>query len=140
MQYTSDTYGMNRLNPEVKTQWLTALRSGDYTQAMGVLKQGHAAGPTSHCCLGVLSELAPQSLGEFVFTSGFGWNYIATDGQHEGSVCPASVKRWANLETSTGYTIIGVDPDGGRVGENLASLNDARFTFEQIADIIEYAL
>jgi hypothetical protein len=43
------------LNPEVKKDWLTALRSGEYQQTKGTLKRGD-----SYCCLGVLCEVLPD--------------------------------------------------------------------------------
>lgn len=35
------------MNPEVKERWLSALRSGDYSQARGQLKN-----QLGYCCLG----------------------------------------------------------------------------------------
>lgn len=49
------------MNPEWKKKWLTALRSGSYTQGAGCLKRTFTDGTTAHCCLGVLTELVdPQ--------------------------------------------------------------------------------
>lgn len=39
------------LNPEIKERWLSALRSGRYTQAQSTLKS-----EKGHCCIGVLVE------------------------------------------------------------------------------------
>lgn len=41
------------LKPEIKMQWLEALRSGHYQQARGVLRQD----AIHFCCLGVLCDL-----------------------------------------------------------------------------------
>jgi hypothetical protein len=49
------------MNPEIKTRWVTALRSGNYRQ--GTRKLAHKedkADPMQHCCLGVLCELAVE--------------------------------------------------------------------------------
>lgn len=48
-----------KLKPEIKTRWLAALRSGDYTQGTGVLRKQSPGGVT-HCCLGVLTEIATE--------------------------------------------------------------------------------
>lgn len=40
------------MNPELKTNWIAALRSGDYTQTTSAIKDERG-----HCCLGVLAEL-----------------------------------------------------------------------------------
>ena len=44
------------MKPEIKKQWVQALRSGEYKQGRGQLKQG-----ATFCCLGVLCDLAVQS-------------------------------------------------------------------------------
>lgn len=50
------------MNPEIKSKWLEALRSGRYHQARGVLR---AEDGKSHCCLGVLCDiLQPDGWGE----------------------------------------------------------------------------
>jgi hypothetical protein len=41
------------MNPEIKKKWLTALRSGEYKQTAGALKD-----TSGYCCLGVLCEAA----------------------------------------------------------------------------------
>lgn len=41
------------MNPELKSKWLEALRSGNYKQAHGKLKTDKG-----YCCLGVLCEVA----------------------------------------------------------------------------------
>ena len=38
------------MTPELKAQWIAALRSGEYTQGRGALKTGDGG----YCCLGVL--------------------------------------------------------------------------------------
>ena len=40
------------MDKDVKQQWLTALRSGEYKQCIGELKNSSG----EHCCLGVLLE------------------------------------------------------------------------------------
>lgn len=45
-------YTGEKMDPEVKVQWLAALRSGNFMQATGELKCDHGS-----CCLGVLAEI-----------------------------------------------------------------------------------
>lgn len=40
------------MNPELKAKWVAALRSGEYEQITGSLKE-----PDGYCCLGVLCEV-----------------------------------------------------------------------------------
>lgn len=49
---------MNKINPEFKQRWLTALRSGKYAQGQRALRQhGTLTGATSYCCLGVALDV-----------------------------------------------------------------------------------
>jgi hypothetical protein len=43
-----------KLNPEIKQKWCSALRSGKYEQGQGLL---HDPNDNTYCCLGVLREL-----------------------------------------------------------------------------------
>lgn len=47
-----------RMNPEVKTKWLAALRSGNYKQGRMALKRGVGDGTADYCCLGVLCDIS----------------------------------------------------------------------------------
>lgn len=59
--------------------WVAALRSGEYSQAHGMLRHGNG-GDYSFCCLGVLAETSPRlrrdpaadddGYGEYVFDGG----------------------------------------------------------------------
>lgn len=64
----SDTdFNLPKMKPEVKEQWVTALRSGDFLQITGALKQLKAINENSddkrvgYCCLGVLCEVAVKN-------------------------------------------------------------------------------
>lgn len=53
------------MNPEIKTEWLAALRSGEYKQETGILR---ARG--GFCCLGVLCDLyVKKGIGEWISIS-----------------------------------------------------------------------
>ncbi len=72
------------MNQEIKARWVAALRSGEYRQARGMLRDGDA-----FCCLGVLCDLhAKESGGE--------WD---NDGEYHGAdeILPADVVGWAGL-------------------------------------------
>jgi len=43
------------MNQEIKTEWLSRLKSGDYVQGTG-----HLCKNGNHCCLGVLAEIAVE--------------------------------------------------------------------------------
>ena len=119
------------MNPEVKAQWVTALRSGDYKQGQGVLRTAFTDGSVSKfCCLGVLCELAvnagviPAPLYDGIYYS------YGTYGDKRTAYLPEAVMKWAGLD--------GENPMCGT--GRLATLNDKDNSFEQIADAIEVYL
>lgn len=86
-----------RMNPEVKQQWVDALRSGQYKQTYGALrKEEH--GKVSYCALGVLTDIAFKSgavepVSGYDYTPyGMDWGYIAHD-----RLIPQPVADWADL-------------------------------------------
>jgi hypothetical protein len=105
------------MKPEIKAQWLAALRSGDYQQGRSLLHYEDRC-EDQFCCLGVLCDLYAKDTGNT-------W-------ERHGSVCtmhgldgmlPPQVQVWAGLEYA--------DPMG------LAGRNDDGATFEELAAIIE---
>jgi hypothetical protein len=111
-----------KMNPEVKAQWVAALRSGEYKQTKGHLKQDGG-----HCCLGVLCDLYAKQSGIQSWTSDdFGH---ADDKELAGE----RVLAWSGLRHQ-----VYVD-----IGEDRALLhihNDKERTFDEIADAIEAQL
>src|SRR4051812_47873824 len=111
------------MNPELKTQWLEALRSGRYQQTRGVLYRakeefvgGHVQKP-GLCCLGVLYDVIDP----------------------EGCVeVTTAIKAFRNSQ-STGYlpNDLAEEVGLGSLDIVLAGRNDRGDTFEQIADFIE---
>ena len=117
--------GATEFTQEVKDVWLDALRSGDYKQGQNALKQieldyegvGDDDQPRRtecFCCLGVLADLAndgnwkPQAINPFTEFAAF---------------------------TTPDFSIL---PLGKGAQASLVELNDTkRFTFDQIADVIE---
>lgn len=123
------------MNPEVKAQWLEALRSGKYRQATGVLQRVNVANPQDpkgFCCLGVLCDIsgkgrweAPENDGRQAAT------FNVTGSDETATAClPTSVAQWAEFND-----LVCVDI-GGKIA-TLDSHNDTGASFEQIADAIE---
>jgi hypothetical protein len=85
-----------RMNPEIKEQWVRALRSGQYTQGKDALKISYA-GKDSYCCLGVLCDIAVKSgaVDEPVKLAD-GWAY-GDDHDSSWSSLPRKVVEWAGL-------------------------------------------
>lgn len=152
------------MDPRIKQMWIAALRSGDYKQAKRRLRIEHSDGSASYCCLGVLCELYRQETGEGEWLDDLvnlpaqdaadnDESYIAHDiisnntnalasprfhdgaKDKDGEVVPTAVREWAALSQS--------DPTYGGPNSNdssLADRNDEGYSFEQIADIIDYYL
>jgi hypothetical protein len=144
------------MNPDVKTRWVEALRSGEYAQGREVLHRVSHDDGALFCCLGVLCDLAYR---DGVVTRRLAPNqeyytYGAECAAGPGCACgggsavllPAEVLRWAGLEDvpneSVGNPLVG--------GDALTVLNDGESAlfadggeelrprdFATIADLIE---
>jgi len=120
------------LNPEVKEKWVAALRSGEYSQGEGVLKDVPEGDSTpKYCCLGVLCEIAVQ---EGVIKKVPLMNHNAGKSR-VGVYLPRKVAKWAGLKDISDGRKMG-DVDGTEQGR-LATMNDTGNTFGAIADTIE---
>lgn len=130
------------MNKEIADKWVAALRSGEYNQTRGALRR-----KDNFCCLGVLCDLS--NLGSW--KEGFGI-YIASKesnppiNEMNSSSLPASVQKWSGMRTAAGHLpepiSIAHPPAMPGLYQNLAKslmdLNDsARWTFKEIADVIE---
>ena len=119
------------MNPEIKTKWIEALRSGKYDQGMGNLKVGVSNDP-AYCCLGVLCELAAEA---GVIPPGQLLEHEPNNYSHyflgEDEFLPDEVMTWANLDSNNGAF-------SDRFGEScLTDLNDNGKSFDDLADIID---
>ena len=117
------------MNSKVKEQWLKALRSGEYKQGAGCLKNND-----EFCCLGVLSDIYAKE-------KNLKWNDEFYDrGIDDGfiygrSAIPSNfVCKWAELKEPNPVVYL----DG--CIDSVARMNDEGYTFEQIADVIEKEL
>jgi len=117
------------MNEEIKAQWLTALRSGEYRQGTGSLSSRDEDGRPLFCCLGVLCDLHRTA-------TGGAWESNKYLGECE--TLPFEVAEWAEFADDT-------SPENPCVGAyHLAEYNDgtiddtlAPHTFFDIADLIE---
>lgn len=101
-------------------KWVEALRSGEFSQTRGCLRDGEG-----HCCLGVACEL-------FVPESEKDTSQSLTYYMNAGGKLPDAVMQALGLRTHGGNFQNWL----GR-STSLAERNDSGATFEEIADIIE---
>jgi len=126
-----------KLPEEIKTKWIAALRSGDYTQARHELNSGDG-----FCCLGVLAEVLEPGVtktGDLSDCSSFRGSDEMNGGirafaqRHElGALfAPNDGLRAVTQEH-------GVEMGAWREADRaLMSLNDNDWSFEDIANLIE---
>ena len=122
------------MKPELKKQWVEALRSGKYEQGEKTLKTPD----DKFCCLGVLCDIS--GLGKWVAVDGV-LTYVSGRAKAAGYLGTRFAEIFG-LPTTTGfYPRL---PDGFREKHrlesfdyNLAGLNDAGVPFNVIADLIE---
>lgn len=132
------------MRADIKAEWLADLRSGEYEQATGVLKSGSGR----MCCLGVLANiLAKRGIGFWTDDDNRTFKMAQQKGIFNANniesrtILPPAAQRWLGLSESFGGSglLAGFLDDDGAI-EELAGLNDSRFTFARIADIIDYAI
>lgn len=103
-----------KISPELKKEWVAALRSGKYAQTRGRLKikSGELGREeTGYCCLGVLREISLDLQGAVAEVGGFLW---ADKGGDPVGVCQ-------------------------KEQSELAHMNDKGIKFAAIADYIEHS-
>ena len=113
------------MNPEVKAKWVAALRSGEYKQTEGQLRDGN-----KFCCLGVLCNLHAQTFPSVAAKEKAVESYRGSTG-----ALPKTVRRWAGLKSDIGAFLA---EDGFM--SSLAELNDDGTSFKKLAKIIEAKL
>lgn len=140
------------MDAKVKTKWVDALRSGEYKQASGVLRDDNDA----FCCLGVLCDVAvkegleitvfpPPTSDEEADSEEFStnWGGYGYGSRYDDEVLPGEVREWAGLDdNSPEVPRQDTDPEvthSYAVAPEvaLADLNDRGMTFNEIADRIE---
>lgn len=118
-----------KLGP-IQKAWVRALRSGKYKQCTRVLtKVGSNGKSRSHCCLGVLCQLALKK-GVKIKTHLQKESHIVVYGRTEYSTLPERIMKWAKVRDKIGSIRNNPIP--------LTGYNDShKKSFKQIADIIE---
>ncbi len=109
---------MSKMKQEIKTKWVNALRSGEYTQGRRTLRVYD-----TYCCLGVLCQI-------YVNEEGIKWDDWD---DRRLALPPNSVLVWSGLKSDN--PIIHTK-DG--MSKQLSVVNDnCGYSFDQIADLIE---
>jgi hypothetical protein len=111
------------MNPSVKKLWVDALRSGEYEQCTGILRDSF----NRFCCLGVLCNLHAMAHPQIAASQKSAAFYMGQD-----TDVPNTVRDWAGLKEPEGEEVF-----VGKVKTSLARHNDGGATFAQIADAIE---
>jgi len=117
---------------DIAERWITALRSGNYKQGIGMLRSFD----DRYCCLGVLCDL-------YLTEQGKTWDkfeephpsyiiYNESDGLGIDGTLPSQVMKWSGIQTPCGKIS---DHEGTT---DLTKENDFnKRTFEEIAIIIQ---
>lgn len=119
-----------KIDPEMKTAWLQALRSGRYRQATGSLKcevDDDGTKFVGHCCLGVLGEEIGMMTQKCNASGEYGFRPIAK----KKAVSAATLL----LDTNYKHIIL-----NEATQSKLAEMNDSGKSFSVIADWIEKTL
>lgn len=148
------------VNQEKINEWTAALRSGKYKQAIGVLA---ASQQDTYCCLGLLCVLSGgevvdnPDLVETGVPGAANPKAIEMGGQKYEGLPPVEMVEALGFDlrdalvveqSFNALPVWDMHPDWGDVmgqddeplqsEHSIAALNDGGFTFEQIADIIDY--
>jgi len=114
------------MKPEIKKQWIEALRSGDYEQGDGYLRTDR----DEFCCLGVLCDIHHKAIKIAPSIRGSYYHYFDSE-----CFIPQEIIKWSGILNYSPHLIY------KNKSENLTTLNDLKgLTFNQIADLIEEQL
>lgn len=115
-------------------KWIEALRSGEFQQTRLILRDTHG-----YCCLGVLTELYRTETKQGIWVKEKKlFQFLTVDGESYESILPLEVKKCINIPQSSGKVDLPHLKDRNGCITSLAHLKDQGFTFNQIADIIEW--
>lgn len=124
------------VNKEIVTAWVRALRSGEYEQGQGQLRDFE----DRFCCLGVLCDLAVKAGVDVKVEEGdSAYSYDSSS-----DFPPRVVRDWIGVDVSAPFyekpetgTCDSEGCDCSSDRNTLAELNDDGMSFEQIAEVIE---
>lgn len=125
---------------DVAERWVKALRSGEYEQGRGVLRDHN----NRYCCLGVLCDLYAKEKGkDWTLNPDRGAGYGSLYSIHHATgILPFEVMEWADIKTEEGL-LPEAYPRASRTlptlgaARDLTGLNDSGYTFTAIADLVE---
>lgn len=126
----------NKLNPEWKQTWVAALRSGNYTQGHSSLRDKDDA----FCCLGVACDLFDSSrwrkniVCRRVFEGTQSYLNTSSNYTFRGTQAYVNISGYPTKEVLEEFCI------DFELMKMLAEWNDAEFSFEEIAQVIEECL
>lgn len=112
---------MNKIDPEFKQRWLTALRSGKYRQGQRALRQRNTVDDTAYCCLGVALDIKDAT-------------------QWKPAECSGWRDDWNGCRSALANNLLAKAIDGAleeTTVQTLARMNDGGGTFPDIAEWIE---
>lgn len=127
------------MDKEIKEQWLTALKSGNYkkgkTWLCSVEKKPNNQSEIRYCCLGVLCDLAVKNgiRVDLKWDPGLDSEILLYDGK--ATKLPSSVMYWARLKENNPYF-----KNSEFWQDNLALLNDTTESFDKVIKAIEEEL
>jgi hypothetical protein len=119
------------MNSEMKTDWVAALRSGDYAQGQGCLRHQKDNQPDVFCCLGVLADLIKTNEEWLIGERGavyLAWGDTAhhNEKNYQNNELPPAMKLRAGIHREDCKKLIRMNDD-----------NDNGLSFTQIANWIE---
>jgi hypothetical protein len=117
---------INKMRPSIKAKWVAALRSGEYNQTEGSLRDDNG-----FCCLGVLCNLHAQAHPRIAAKQDLPHEYMGLS-----DLLPEEVIKWAGLFDDTGADFVMYKDQQ----KTLPELNDEGVSFDIIADLIEAQL
>jgi hypothetical protein len=149
VSFNKDVIGQYNMDPDIKDEWLAALRSGEYQQGKSYLKTGE----NEYCCLGVLCVIFGRHQDQIIdFTKNVDgqWTFVLPEAKSpikaRVTLPHPEVYKWAGLNEDGGQTFVATIEDNGLGTEApvvspvglLPGLNDTHgYSFSEIADYIE---
>ena len=97
---------MQKMNPDIKAQWLVALRSGAYTQVQATL---HTT--DGFCCLGVLLEQCNEGHWDLIGEDEGCLAYVG-NGYRAITGLTSPLLHWASLSRETQNILMKMNDDG----------------------------
>jgi hypothetical protein len=133
------------MDQRIKEMWVVALRSGEYRQGHGFLRQ-IADGKPLDCCLGVLCDLYARETGQGRWEDrdeDDESTVFMAEGLAESILPPYAVQQWAGLDSENPVVWNAEGVENDLAGWNDGFRDDGKTpeaTFTEIAEMIERSL